>query len=178
MKIHRNRKADASYELNLAPFLDIIVSIIPMLLLSVVFTQIKMIETSIPQLVAQKIKEQQESKTPPVSISLKVEPQGFNFIVKSNGVTQESPILKKDGIFDYTSLTKTAASIKKQNLDIFSVDLLPDDKVSYDEIVQTMDAIRRIPASEGKFTITDSKTGQSSETDLMFPDVTFANVVE
>ena len=48
------RSSDSTFELNLAPFLDIIVSIIPMLLLSVAFVQIKMIEAPTPQVVSEK----------------------------------------------------------------------------------------------------------------------------
>lgn len=33
MRVIRTRKSDATFDLNLAPFLDIIVSVIPMLLL-------------------------------------------------------------------------------------------------------------------------------------------------
>ena len=35
------RDTDGTFELNLAPFLDIIVSVVPMLLLSIAFIQIK-----------------------------------------------------------------------------------------------------------------------------------------
>ena len=51
MRAFKSRTEDATFELNLAPLLDIIVSIVPMLLLSVVFVQITMVETPIPQAV-------------------------------------------------------------------------------------------------------------------------------
>ena len=51
MRALKTREEDATFELNLAPMLDIIVSIIPMLLLSVVFVQITVIDTPIPQAV-------------------------------------------------------------------------------------------------------------------------------
>lgn len=177
MRVHR-RKSDATYDLNLAPFLDIIVSIIPMLLLSIAFVQVKMIETSIPQVVAQKIQEQKEQNTPKVNVALKVTKAGFGLVVNNNGKTNELKVALKDGKYDFAELTKTAAEVKKQHVDIFSIDLLPDADVAYNDLVETMDAVRRLPASVGKVTVKDEKTGQSTETDLMFPDITFANVVE
>lgn len=179
MRIGRGRKTDAAYELNLAPLLDIIVSVIPMLLLSVVFVQIRMIETSVPQVVAKKIQEQKEDKKPDVTIALKVnKASGFNFVLNEKGRKQEFKVGLKDGKFDYESLSKAAINLKRQYSDIFAIDLLPDGAVAYDDLVQTMDSVRRLPSSEAKLKVTDKKTGESAETDLMFPDVTFANVVE
>lgn len=178
MRIHRTRKADATYDLNLAPFLDIIVSIIPMLLLSVVFVQIRMIETSIPQVVAQKIKEQQEDKKPAVFVSLKIEKGVFGYTVSDNGKKKEYEVAGKNGLPDYDGLAKASANLKRQYVDIFTIDLIPDANVTYDDLVKTLDVVRRLPASEGKVTVKDEKTGQMAETDLMFPNVTFANVVK
>ncbi len=179
MRLGRGRKTDAAYELNLAPLLDIIVSVIPMLLLSVVFVQIKMIETSVPQIVAKKIQEQREEKKPELSLALKVSGQtGFNFVLNNNGKTEEFKVALKNQKLDFDSLTKMAIDLKKQYVDLFSVDLLPEGAVPYNELVQTMDSIRRLPSSEGKLTVTDKKTGEKAQTDLMFPDVVFANVVE
>ena len=51
----KTRADDSTFALNLAPMLDIIVSIIPMLLMSVVFVQIKEMETTIPEIVNEAI---------------------------------------------------------------------------------------------------------------------------
>lgn len=178
MRIHRSRKSDATYDLNLAPFLDIIVSIIPMLLLSLAFVQVKMIETNIPQVVAQKIQEQKEEKQPKVNLALKMSKKGFGLVVNNNGKSNEMKVALKNGELDFEALTTTASQVKRQYVDIFTIDLLPEGDVSYNDIVKTMDSIRRMPANLGKVTVKDEKTGQTAQTDLMFPDVTFANVVE
>ena len=57
MRALKSRIDDSTFELNLAPMLDIIVSIIPMLLLSVVFTRITVIDTPVPQAVEQAVAE-------------------------------------------------------------------------------------------------------------------------
>lgn len=178
MRIHRTRKSESTYDLNLAPFLDIIVVIIPMLLLSVAFVQVRMIETNIPQVVAQKIQEQRENKQPEVTFALKANTKkGFSFVINEKGRTKEIPIALKDGAFDFDALTLETVKVKKVYTTIFSLDFLPEAEVPYDVIVKTMDAVRRLPASEPKLQVKDEKTGEVSQTDLMFPDVTFANVV-
>jgi biopolymer transport protein ExbD len=179
MRVHRSRKADATFDLNLAPFLDIIVVIIPMLLLSVAFVQVRMIETNVPQIVAQKIQEQKDNKQPEISFTLKADPKkGYVFQIQEKGKTKDVVIGLKDGKLDFNGLTQAAVQFKKQHTAIFSIDFLPDTALPYDSIVQTMDAVRRLPASEGKVVVKDEKTGELSQTDLMFPDVTFANVIE
>jgi biopolymer transport protein ExbD len=179
MRVHQARKSDATYELNLAPFLDIIVSIIPLLLLSVAFLEIKMIETSLPQVVAEAINNNKDGEVPPVNISLKVSAaNGYSLIVKDKGKSFEERIPPKEGKLDFDALTLKAAQVKKTYTDVFALDLLPDESVPYDDIVKTMDAVRRMPASAGTITVTDKKTGETANTDLMFVDVVFANIVE
>lgn len=178
MRVHRQRKGDSSYDINLAPFLDIIIVIIPMLLLSIAFVQVRMIETNVPQVVAQKINEQKKQDEPQVSFALKADlKNGFSLQVKEKGKTRDVKIALKEGKFDFERLTAEALNLKHQHADIFSMDFMPESTVPYDAIVQTMDALRRLPASE-KISVKDSKTGAITQTDMMFPDVTFANVVE
>lgn len=179
MRVHRSRKSDSTFDLNLAPLLDVIVVIIPMLLLSVAFIQVRMIETNIPQVVAQKIQQQKEDKQPEVSFALRADMKtGYVLEVINRGKTQKIGIGLKEGKLDFDGLTQAATKLKKQHSNIFSLDFMPDRALPYESIVQTMDAVRRLPASEGKVVIKDEKTGEVSQTDLMFPDVTFANVVE
>ncbi|MEK6554758.1 MAG: biopolymer transporter ExbD [Bdellovibrionota bacterium] len=179
MRVHRSRKSEATFDLNLAPFLDIIVVIIPMLLLSVAFVQVRMIETNVPQIVAQKIQEQKDNKQPDISFALKADmKKGYVLSVQEKGKTKDVNIMLKDGKLDFDGLTLAAVQLKKQHTAIFSLDFMPDSALPYENIVKTMDAIRRLPASEGKVMVKDDKTGELSQTDLMFPDVTFANVIE
>jgi biopolymer transport protein ExbD len=175
-KFRKMRMNDSSFELNLAPFLDIIVSIIPMLLLSVAFVQIKMIETSIPQVVADKI-EQQKKDPPKATLTLEASRQtGFTLVVNESGKVKKTALGLKAGKLDYDGLHKVAVHAKRSYSDVFKMDFLPKADLTYDEIVLTMDSVRRMPAGE-KISFRDTKTGQDVQTDLMFPDVTFANVV-
>ncbi len=177
MRAIRTRKSDATFELNLAPFLDIIVSVVPMLLLSVVFVQIKMIETPIPQVVAEKIAEQKKSDKVPVSMSLTASPtKGFVITVHDNGKTHKTEVGLVEKKLNFDGLQAAAVELKRKYTDVFKIDFAPQGDVSYDDIVHTMDSLRRLPKGE-KVAFMDTKSGQSVQTDLMFPDVTFSNVL-
>lgn len=177
MRIRKSRSNDATFELNLAPFLDIVVSVIPMLLLSVAFIQIKMIETSIPQVVAQKIAEQKKNEKVPVSVTLEANRiTGYTFILNENGSSKKTNLALKDGKFDFQGLQAVAAETKRKYTDIFKMDFMPKADVTYEDIVGTMDALRRLPDGQ-KIAFRDTKTGSDVSTDLMFPDVTFANIL-
>ncbi len=172
----RARKSDPTFDLNLAPVLDIMVTVIPMLLLSVAFVQIRMIETPVPQVVAEKINSQDQH--PRVSVNLKVSKQdGFQLTVFDNGQRKDFKVGLKQGQLDFDGLTNVAAQVKRQYADVFKLELAPTQTVVFDDIVKTMDSVRRMPANVEKVTITDTKTGQKVQTDLLFPDVVFANVV-
>lgn len=170
------RSDDSTFDLNLAPMLDIIVTVIPMLLLSVAFVQVKMIETPIPQMVADA--QMKEQKNPLVSFHLKMDRElGFNLVVNDKGQVKEQKLPMKAGHFDFDGLTTMAAQVKRVYPDHFRLELAPGETVSVNEIVKVMDSVRKAPATMAKFSFKDEKSGQAVETDLMFPDVTFSNVV-
>lgn len=176
MRVIKTRKSDATFDLNLAPFLDIIVSVIPMLLLSVAFLQIKMIETPIPQVVAEKIAAQDKNEIK-VNLSLTAsKSKGFVFDITNQGKKSKEVIPLKEGKLDFDKLNSMAITLKQSYTDVFKVDFYPDGNVAYNDIVKTMDTLRRLPAGQ-KVSFKDEKSGQAVETDLMFPDVTFSNVL-
>ena len=176
MRNFMKRSDDATFDLNLAPMLDIIVTVIPMLLLSVAFVQVKMLETPVPQMVADAPKE--PPKNPSVSFRLKMDREGgFNLVTNDKGQIKEQKLPLKAGHFDFEGLTQMASQVKRAYPDQFRLELLPSETVSFNEIVKVMDALRKAPQELPKFSFRDEKSGQMVETDLMFPDVTFSNVV-
>lgn len=177
MGVPGGRMTDATFDLNLAPVLDIIVSIVPLLLLSVAFVQVKMIETPVPQVVQEAIAKNQETNPDAVSIRLNVSKErGFTFVITEKGKPRDVRVALKNGSLDFSELEASAYQIKTQHPQVFRLELAPEPAVSFDEIVQTMDRVRRTPAAKPKVTFADPKTGQKVETELEFPNVIFANV--
>jgi biopolymer transport protein ExbD len=175
MRLGRTRTADATFDLNLAPILDIIVSIVPLLLLSIAFVQVKMIDSSVPQVVAEAIQRANEKSE--TTVALKVsKTHGFVFEVTKAGKTNPVSIANKGANWDLEALLATAFAIKTQNPEVFRLDLSPESDVSLDELVVVMDKVRRTPDSK-KIAFVDPASGHKVETELMFPNVLFANVV-
>ena len=68
--------------------------------------------------------------------------------------------------------------IKKQYPEVFRIELNPEANIAYKEIVKIMDEARQAHDKTIHFPVLDSKTGQTIETEYMFPDVVFVNVME
>jgi biopolymer transport protein ExbD len=173
----RRRLDDSTFALNLAPMLDIIVSITPMLLLSVVFVKINVIESPLPQAVQEAIQAQKENPEA-VSIQLKMEKdKGFEFVVNDNGQTHSSLVALVDGKVDLEALKREAVQVKQRYPQIFRLDLMPSEHISLNDIVAVMDKVRKVGPQEPRFAFNDPKTGSKVETDLLFPNVIFSNVM-
>jgi biopolymer transport protein ExbD len=175
MRFAKTRASDATFDLNLAPILDIIVSIVPLLLLSVAFVQVKMIDTSVPQVVAQAAQRANEKSE--TTVTLKVSKQkGFVFEVMKDGKGEPVPVANKGKEWDLDGLNAAAFAIKSKHPEVFRVDMAPEQDVNLNELVKVMDNIRKSPNSQ-KTSFTDPASGQKMETELMFPNVLFANVI-
>lgn len=175
MRKYRHRESDSTFELNLAPMLDIIVSIIPMLLLSVVFIRITVLETPVPQAV-QKAIVQAENKNE-VQIQLSVsDSYGFKIQVMHKGRTQDINVAKKGNELDLDGLHKEMITLKQQHPDVFKMELHPSEEVPLEKIVAVMDKVRNRTKEDPILYFTDTETGKKVETDLIFPDVVFGNV--
>jgi len=176
MRPLRTRSGDATFDLNLAPILDIIVSIVPLLLLSVAFVQVKMIDTSVPQVVAEAA--QRANEKTETTVALKVsKSKGFTFEVTKDGHGQAPVVVANKGTtWDLDALHAAAFIIKQKSPEVFRLDLNPESDVNLNELVVVMDKLRRTPDAK-KVSFVDPQSRQTMETELMFPDVLFANVI-
>jgi biopolymer transport protein ExbD len=184
MRAQKTREEDATFELNLAPMLDIIVSIIPMLLLSVVFVQITVIETPIPQAVEQAVAAANEKNKDLVQVRMSVANDRTVMItILDRGATKEFQVAGigsgAEAKADLDGLYKQVMAIKKQYPDVFRLELNPSDTVPLVDIVGVMDSVRTTRVENGKpvkLSFTDVTTGKPIETNLLFPDIVFGNV--
>ncbi len=176
MRTMKTRSGDATFDLNLAPILDIIVSIVPLLLLSIAFVQVKMIDTTVPQVVAEAA--QRANDKSPTVVTLKVsKAKGFTFEVAKDGAAGTPvEVPNKNNAWDMEGLHHAAFALKEKNAEVFRVDLSPDADVNLNELVIVMDKLRRTPEAK-KVAFVDPASGQKVETELMFPNVLFANVI-
>ncbi len=170
------KEKESHFDINLAPMLDVIVSIIPMLLMSVVFVQVNMIETQVPQLVSQAVENNKDE--PKATVVLEIGEKDFKFIISGGAKkTREVKIGALDGKHDLEKLYKEAKEIKIENPTVFKVELKPSAKVPLSKLVSVMDKLRKTKIDDGKISFKDVKTGEQVQTDLIFPDIVFASVM-
>jgi biopolymer transport protein ExbD len=175
----RGEAVEASFELDLAPMLALMVTLIPIILLSTVFVKIMVIDTQLPQVVEKIMKEEEKNPAKKVKVALYMEANGsFKLVVQRGSQTLKTKnLVSQEGKWDFESLHSVLADTKRQHPNTFRLELHPSNGVPYSEIVKAMDEARQFTVDEGKVTVTHAETGEAAETQLMFPNVVFTNVV-
>ena len=175
----RQRVEDSSYDLNLAPMLDMMVALVPFLLLSIAFVRLVVVETKVPQPVAKAIQEDRDKKDREVNIHMKIDiKKGVSLLIKQKGSkTKTINVALKEGSFDVDSVHKELHGLKEKYPDVFRIEVLPSESVSYRDIVALMDTARYATKDDRPLFILDNETNKKVQTNLMFRDVIFGNVV-
>ena len=174
LKINHN----SEFELDLAPLLAVMVKLVPVLLISSAFVQMMVIETELPQVVAEAIQRNEQDKTP-TNIALEVDgKEGFKIIITENGKESEEAVPMKNGAFDLPTLHQKLVAVKKAHPEVFKIELNPDSRVPYKDIVKVIDEARQAHDTSVTFPVFDKKQGKNVETKYMFPEIIFANMME
>jgi biopolymer transport protein ExbD len=171
----QRRTKESTFDLNLAPILDIIISVVPLLLLSMAFIQVKMIDVPVPQVVAEAMA--RADKKSETTVTLKVSHNhDFAFEVTKDGSTKKFNIPPKSGTFDFDGLQAKAYEVKQNFPQVFNLDIAPDEQVALNDLVKAMDSVRK-DNMQRKLAFVDPESGKKMETDMLFPNVSFSNIV-
>lgn len=168
------------FELDLAPLLSVMVKLVPVLLISSAFVQVMVIETDLPQAVKEAVQKQDEDKTL-ASVQIDVsQKNGIKVIIARPGEQQKVDVVPNlaSGGFDMPALQKELQKVKTENPKVFRIELQPEGNVPYKELVKIMDEARKSRDRDLHFPVWDSQKQQNVETDYMFPDVVFSNMME
>jgi len=177
----RNASVEAlshEFELDLAPLLAVMVKLVPVLIVSSAFVPIVIIQSELPAPVAAVISETKAEEAP--QLELIVHPTSGMDLKLSQGeknidqVHLNFPSADKD----FSILKDSLVKMKRQFPELFRLELVPKGDVSYDMIVKIIDAARKSPVATEKFKFKNNQSGATEETDYMFPDVVFANILE
>ncbi len=173
-------KEDETFELDLSPMLALMVCLIPIMLLSTEFVRVVIIESPLPQVVERAIAQDRDRSERPVLITLGMSEKGFDLKVEQAGRVIRSWNKERsgEGEWDLEGLNRELASIKSSYPQIFRLDLRPDPSVAYRDIVKVIDEARTPRDESLRFTVIDEATQETAETQLMFPDVLFGNLLE
>ncbi len=149
-------------ELNIVPYLDVVVNLVMFMLLSMTgLITLGVLNVSAPKIGGDAVVGEKPEK-PPLLLTVAIGRQGF-FVAGAGGVLgKDAPTpdanrpptipLKGDGKYDYASLTEQMKRIKEQFPNETAVILSADPDVVYDVLIQTMDACREasVRAADGK----------------------------
>ncbi|HET6439886.1 MAG TPA: biopolymer transporter ExbD [Anaeromyxobacter sp.] len=145
------RAEEASGELNIVPYLDVVVNLVIFMLLSMTgLVSLGVLNVSAPKIGGEVVAAASESG-PKLLLTVAIGRQGF-YLAGSGGVlgsdannadaARPPTIPLRDGKYDYAALTAQLAKIKEQYPSETQVILSADPDTLYDTLVQTMDACR------------------------------------
>src|ERR1044072_7154991 len=83
---HKRRSLTVNTDLKLMPLMNIIISLIPMLLLSAVFIEVKVIETSLPRDAGAAPAPAEPCPPPPPPLALAVQVRSYVYVVEGQGI--------------------------------------------------------------------------------------------
>jgi len=173
-------EAQIDTDLDMAPLLSIMVKLIPVLLLSSAFVQIMMLETELPQAVQSAIESNQKlDKKPEIDVLVDYG-KGFQIAISSPGKDVEQiniPASRRNQL-DFETLNKELVKIKSRYTQVFELNIVPSPEINYQDIVKTMDMARRPLDREVRFEFIHPDTKQQEQTEFMFPEVNFSNILE
>lgn len=168
----RPKEEEDGTELNIVPYLDILMNLIMFMLLSITgLSAFGILNVSAPSYGNQAQAQQDSGDQPKLLLSVLIQKKGF-YVAGTGAVLGQqnseggaaSPSegeptipIKADGTYDFAALTAQMVGIKKDFPAETKVILGADGAIPYETLVQTMDSVREGPDRQ-----------------LLFPDVTLA----
>ncbi len=127
-------------DLDVTPFMNLMIVLVPVLLLSMVFTHTTVIDLNFPAAGAD------GAPLDPDAVHLEVTVRSDGFVVADGrgGVIKRLP--KVDGAYDYPTLSKVMQELKRRMPDKDDIMVLLEPKTPYQTLVSVMDTVRSYPA--------------------------------
>jgi len=140
MARRKHRRLVQPVELDITAFMNLMIVLVPVLLLSMVFTQNAVLDLNFPAL--------DDSKIPPLNeklqLQLIVRENGMNIADTKAGLIRHIP--KLDGQYDFDALSEILKLLKSKLPNKTDITLLLAENIDYQTLVSTMDTTRSYPA--------------------------------
>lgn len=135
----RHRRFTASAELDITAFLNLMIVLVPVLLLGMVFSQIRMIELDFPGVEGGQVPDAESFR-----LVVTVLPEGIEVADSDRGLIDVMPVSGQGQ--DYSRLRELLQQIKSHMPDKTDVILEVSPDVDYQTLVSVMDTVRSYPA--------------------------------
>jgi biopolymer transport protein ExbD len=154
--MRRHRKAQEEADLDITSFMNLMIILVPVLLISMVFNHVAVLELNLPLEDQEKLDDlDPEDKTPEII----VRDSGFQVNL---GIIPLETIPKKDGEYDLEKLSKALITMKKTVAkDRTDITVLPEENIDYSVLIGVIDTARSYEAVVAA-SVVDAK---------LFPDV-------
>jgi biopolymer transport protein ExbD len=130
----RRRHVRPPEEMNITAFMNLMVILVPFLLITAVFSRVAILELTLPS-------ESIASEPPEQGLQLEITVRARHIEIADAG---GAPVIiaSKSGEYDFRSLSDALQRVKARFPDHTAATLLLEQDVSYDTLVQVMDAVR------------------------------------
>jgi biopolymer transport protein ExbD len=127
-------------DLDITPFMNLMIVLVPVLLISMVFSHITILQLNLPDLTGQVTPSAERNR----QLEVVLRKSGFEVYFPSGVLIKTIDARKTDNgeELDYTTLSLVLQEIKKQVKDKSDVLVLSEAEVSYQSLVSTMDTVR------------------------------------
>ena len=141
---HNNLEIEAG-ELNLVPYLDIMVNLVLFMLMNITsFLSFTILNASIPQLSPNAATAKSQIKKKELLLMVRVTKNEYivDPSIQGGASLPKTRIPKREGQYQFEALKKRGLSLKKSFPKEEKVLILADESIKYDDIIKTMDALR------------------------------------
>jgi biopolymer transport protein ExbD len=125
-------------ELEITSFMNLMIVLIPVLLLSMTFTQISVLDVKLPELTGGTAL----SADPQSKFEVKLTDTGINVFYPEDTLIKEIPINPETKAYDFEQLSLVAQEVKRQFPDKRDILVLSEPNVNYQNLVFAMDAVK------------------------------------
>ncbi|WP_417566786.1 ExbD/TolR family protein [Marinobacter sp.] len=135
----RHRRLSTSPDLDITAFLNLMIVLVPVLLLGMVFSQVRMIELNFPGMEAGQAPEADEFR-----LVVTLIPEGIEIADSDRGLIRVLP--KTQGTQDFEALRNVLRQVKTRVPEKTDVVLEVGPDIDYQTLVTAMDTVRSYPA--------------------------------
>ena len=133
---HYKRRGGNTYEIDVTTFLNLMVVLVPFLLITAVFSRLTIVELNLPSGSGGSGDDQDTFR-----VEVIVRDAGIEI---GNGTAIIAAIPKKEGEYDFHSLSELMVELKRERPEHEEASVLMEAHIPYDYLIRTMDTVRSV----------------------------------